>query len=76
MQKKDACPKCGNNQRDSDFSKPCELCGSKTFVLIGYRYPKEAKDIYTMIGILATVLFLAILAGAVFLIFTQFALMP
>lgn len=76
MQKKVSCPKCGNNQRDDDFSKPCELCGSKTYTMIGYHYPKEAKDIYTMFGILAAVLFMAILAGAAFLIYTQIVLMP
>lgn len=76
MQKQQPCPKCNNSQRDNDFNKPCNLCGAKEYYLIGYRYPKEAKEIFTMIGIVSGLILLALIAGVTFLVVTQIQLIP
>ena len=76
MQKKQLCPKCNNNQRDNDFSVPCNLCGAKEYNLIGYRYPQEAKEIFTTMSIISGLILLALLVGAIFLGITQLQLIP
>jgi uncharacterized protein (DUF983 family) len=76
MQKKRSCPKCDNNQRDDDFNTPCDLCGAKQYSLIGYRYPQEAKEIFTTIRIVGFLVVIAILIGIIFLVTTQLQLVP
>jgi hypothetical protein len=76
MQKKRPCPKCNNEQRDEDLSKPCNLCGAKQYALIGYRYPQEAKELLMTIRIISGLVLFATLAGAIFFAITQLQLIP
>lgn len=76
MQKKINCPKCNNDQRSNDFSLPCDLCGAKEYPLIGYQYPKEAKEIFTILSIVGGLVLFALFSGAIFLVVTQIQLIP
>ena len=73
MYNKVNCKNC-NSQRDNDLTHSCEVCGSKKYFLIGYRYAQEARNLYIMIGIVLAVFIIAVLSGAAFLIITQLQL--
>ncbi len=67
------CEHCGA-LRNTDKKIACPLCGSKEYPLIGYNYAHEARAIMVMASIIGAVVLLAILAGALFVIYTILAL--
>lgn len=75
MPRKVHCPKCGNDNRSSDFSIPCDLCGAKKYPIIGYQYQKDARDIHVTIALVSSIVLLALCMGVVFLVYTQLQLM-
>jgi hypothetical protein len=76
MQKMRTCPKCNNDQRDEDLSKPCSLCGARQYDWIGYRYAQEAEEIFLTFRIIVGLVTVAILVGVIFLAATRYQLIP
>jgi hypothetical protein len=54
--------------RNPNLSIPCDTCGSRNFLIFGYRYPHEISQIKTMIWIIAGFVILAIIGGALYFI--------
>lgn len=60
------CENCGNT-RDSDMKKPCPKCGSRRYLLIGYKYSHEARAYLIAAAIVAALLLIALIAGLAYL---------
>jgi hypothetical protein len=61
------CKHCGAF-RDPILTKPCPLCGSRKYPLLGYNYAHEAKSFGCLLAIIGTLLLIAIAAGITFLL--------
>jgi hypothetical protein len=57
------CEHCGS-PRDPNLGQPCPLCNSRRYPLIGYSYQHEARTLMTMGLVIASLVLLAVVAGA------------
>jgi hypothetical protein len=57
--------------RDPNLRKPCDLCGSRKYLFIGYSYQHEAKRILVTVSIIGFLLLAAVLAGIGYIVITQ-----
>ena len=64
------CQHCGS-PRDPDQTRPCPLCRSRRYPLIGYSFQHEARTLMTMGLVMAGLLLLSVLAGAAVLIYLE-----
>ena len=65
------CPHCGHD-RDKDLKLPCPLCDSRQYLFLGYNYSHEVKVFRWALAIVVTIVLLALVAGAGFLIYVNF----
>jgi hypothetical protein len=57
------CEQCGS-PRDPRLGRACPLCSSRSYPLVGYCYPHEARTLMTMSVVIAVLALLAVLASA------------
>jgi hypothetical protein len=65
-----ACEHCGS-PRDPELARPCPLCRSRRYPLIGYSFQHEARTLMTMGLAMIGLLLLAVLAGAGVLVWLE-----
>jgi disulfide bond formation protein DsbB len=64
------CEHCGS-PRDPNLARPCPLCRSRRYPLIGYSFQHEARTLMTMGLAIAGLLLLAVSLGAGVLIYLE-----
>ncbi len=65
------CKRCGAS-RSGNLKEPCPLCGSREIPLLGYTYGIERKQIITAIIILVVMALLALVLGALYILYKNF----
>lgn len=66
-----SCKRCGAS-RSGNLKEPCPLCGSREIPLLGYTYGIERKQIVTALIILAVMVLIALVLGALYILYKNF----